>query len=113
MSLSAVMNLVLNEMHQQPVATLNLDACTSIDPHVGAQQGGCQAIADADEALVHRPLGFRELRKSWKRDLILPGFWSEPSALERVNIEKVNDPNMVQRPLQAREEAGTLDFKFA
>src|SRR5215471_963073 len=100
-------------MHQQPVASLNLDMCTSIDPHFIAQQGECQGIADADEALVHRRLSFREFCKRWKWDRVFPSLRPKPSALKCVNVKEVNYINMVQRPLQAREEARALDLKFA
>ncbi|MGY4293221.1 hypothetical protein ACVWXN_001316 [Bradyrhizobium sp. i1.4.4] len=87
---------MLNEMHQQPVASLYLDTRISIDPHVFVQRGGCQSIADADEAPVHRCLSFREPCKSWKWDRILPGLRPKPSVLECIDVKEVDDVNVVQ-----------------
>ena len=112
MGLPTVVNLVLNEMHQQPIAPFNLDPDISIDPHFAAQRSGRQGVADPDEALVHRRLGSRKLSKGRKRHFIFPGLRSQPTALQRINVKKINDVNMVQRPLQAREEARALGFKF-
>src|SRR3954453_22610131 len=99
-------------MHQQPIASVNLDPDTSIDPHFAAQQGGSQGVADPDEALVHRRLGLRKLCKSRKWHWIFPGHRSKPTALQRINVKKINYINVVQRPLQAWEEARALCFKF-
>src|SRR5262245_49427581 len=108
-----MVNLVLKQVHQQAIASFNLDTGTSIDPYLAAQQGRCQRIADTDQAPVHRRLSLRKLCKSWKRNWIFPGRRSKPTALECINVEKINDINVVQRCLQAREEARALGLEFA
>ena len=99
MRLSTMVNLVLKQVHQQAVASFNLDMRSAIDPHLAAQQGGCQRVADTDQTLVDRRLNPRKLRKSWKRNGIFEGRWSKPSALEGINVKKINDINVVQRGL--------------
>jgi hypothetical protein len=49
---------------------------------VQIERRGCSGIADADEALVHRRLSFRELCKRWKWDRIFPSLRPKPSALK-------------------------------
>jgi hypothetical protein len=44
--------------------------------------------------------------------LDFPGSRSKPTALKRINVKTINYINVVQRPLQAREEARALGFKF-
>src|SRR4051812_11118 len=100
-------------MHQQAIALFNLDTSTSIDPHFAAEQRRCQGVADADQMLVHRRLSPRKLCKSWKRDWIFPSLRAKRSALKCINVEKINYINVVQRSLQAREEARALGLKFA
>src|SRR5215208_5571181 len=100
-------------MHQQSIALLNLDTSTSIDPPFAAQQRRCQGVADTDQTLVHRRLSPRKLCKSWKRDWIVPSLRSKRSALKCINVKKINHINVVQRSLQAREEARALGLKFA
>src|SRR4029077_5425666 len=86
--------------HQQAIASFNLDTSTSIDPHLAAQQGRCQRVADTEQTLVHRRLSLRKLCKSWKRNWIFPGCRSKPSALKCINVKKINYINVVQRCLQ-------------
>src|SRR6476619_490307 len=113
MRLSTMVNLVLKSVHQQAVASFNLDTSTSIDPHLAAQQGRCQRVADTDQTLVHRRLSPRKLCKSWKRNWIFPGRRSKPSALKCINVQKINYINVVQRSLQTRKEARALGLKVA
>jgi len=51
MNLSTVVDLVLKQVHQQAIASFDLDTRTSIDPHLAVQQGRCQRVADADQRL--------------------------------------------------------------
>src|SRR5258705_1697143 len=83
----------------------------SIDPHLAAQQGRCQRVADTDQTLVHRRLSPRKLCKSWKRNWIFPGRRSKPSALKCINVKNINYINVVQRCLQTREEARALGIQ--
>src|SRR5258705_11415165 len=108
-----MVNLVLKQVHQQAIASLNLDASTSIDPHLAVQQGRYHGVAGTDQTLVHRRLSSRKLCMSWKRNWIFPGLRSKPSALKCINVTKINHTNVVQRSLQTREEARALGLKFA
>src|SRR5262245_53450456 len=113
MRLSTMVNLVLEQMHQQAIASFDLDTRISIDPHLAAQQGGGQRVADADQTLVDRRLRLCELCNNWKRNSVFPGGRSEPSAFKCVDVEKINDINVIQRCLQTREEARALGRKFS
>jgi hypothetical protein len=113
MRLSTMVNLVLNEMHQQAITPFNLDTRASIDPRLAAQVIRRQRVANTDEAPVYRRLSRRKLGNSWKRDRSLPGLRPEPSAFKRIDVKKINDMNVVQRSLQTREEARALGLEFA
>ena len=47
MGLAAMMDLVLEEVQQQPVATLGLDACVAIEPHHSAERALGQGVANS------------------------------------------------------------------
>jgi hypothetical protein len=113
MHLPTMVNLVLKQVHQQAIASFNLDTRASIDPHLAGQQGRCQRVADTDQTLVHRRLSPRKLCNSWKRNWIFKGRRSKPSALKCINVKKINTINVVQRCLQTREEARARGLKFA
>ncbi len=52
MRLPAMVNLVLEEVHQQTIAPLGLDPCYANDPHDAAKRLRRQRIADRDQAPV-------------------------------------------------------------
>lgn len=56
MGLAAMVNLVLEQVHQQAVAPLDLDAGVAIDPHVDVEHIGRKRVADSDQAFVHHLL---------------------------------------------------------
>src|SRR5215472_206533 len=112
MRLSAMMNLVLKKVHEQAIAAFDLDVLASIDPHLAVQRGWRERVAGTHQTLVHRRLSWRKLGKSRKRNRIFPGLRPEPSALQRIDVKKIDDIDVVQRCLQAREEARSLSGKF-
>lgn len=113
MCLSAMMNLMLEEMHEQPVASFGLHGRVAVDPHNAVENLGCQCIADSNQALVDRGLRRLKRGKGRVRHLVLPGRRAQPSALQRIDIEEVNDMDVVQRALQARKEPGSLGFEIS
>jgi hypothetical protein len=78
MRLSAMVDLVLKQVHQQAVALLNLDMRTSIEPHLAAQQGRGPRVANTDQTLVHGRLPVARNR-SWKKVVLRAGMWSSLS----------------------------------
>src|ERR1700733_1656196 len=112
MFLPAMVNLVLEEMHEQAVAAFGLNPRVAIDPHGAAEEGRRQRVADSDQAVVDCSLGGSEFGQRATRNLVLPGFWPEPSALERVDVKEIDDVDVVQGQLQAGEEARPLRLKF-
>src|SRR4051794_25129856 len=100
MRLSAMVNLVLKQVHQQAIASFDLDTGASIDPHLAAQQRRCQRVADVDQTPVDRRLSLRKLCKDWKRNWIVPSLRSKPSTLECIDVKNIDDINVVQRCLQ-------------
>src|SRR5947208_2103814 len=106
------MDLVLEQMHEQAVAPFGLHPRVAIDTHDAVQQRRRQRIADGDQALVGGGLSTLELCQRWIWNLVFPGFWPEPSTLQRVNVEQVDDVNMVQGLLQTGEETGPPGFEL-
>lgn len=90
-----MMNLMLEEMHEQPVAAFGLHGRVAVDPHNGVENLGRQCIADSDQALVDRGLRGLERGKGRVGHLVLPGRRAQPSALQRIDIEEVNDMDVV------------------
>src|SRR3954447_5659145 len=106
-----MMNLMLEQMHEQPVATFGLHAGVAIDPHETVEKLGRQSIADGNQALVDRGLRSLQRGKGGMWHFVLPGRRSQPPALQRIDIEEVDDMDVVQRALQARKEAGSCGFE--
>ncbi len=111
MRLSTVMDLMLKQVHQQSVAALGLHAGVSVDPDEAVEQLRRQRITEREQALVHGGLGRLQLGEQGIRHLVLPGRRPEPAAFERIDVEEVDDVDVVQRALDAREEAGAVGFE--
>ena len=112
MRLPAMMDLVLEEMHQETVASLGLDACTAIDPHGAVKLVGHQRIAMSDQTLVDFGLVTLQVCHGWTRHAALPGPWTQRAPLERIDVEKVDDVDVVQGQLQTGEEARSPRLKL-
>ena len=93
----AMVNLVLEQMHEQAVAPFGLHLRVAIDPHDVVEQGRRQRVADSDQTRVDCSLSPLEFSKRRTWNLVLPGFWPEPSTLERVDVEQIDDVDVVQR----------------
>src|SRR5262249_9080497 len=106
------MDLMLKQVHQNPVAAVGLYPRIAVDPHNTVENLRRQHIAGGDQASINGGLGDRQLRNGRARYVVLPRRRSQPSALERINVEQVDDVDMVQRELQARKEAGSLSFEL-
>src|SRR5262245_8877657 len=107
-----MMNLMLKEVHEKPVAAFGLDPRIAVDSDKAVEKLGRQRIADGDQASIDGGLGNRQLRNGGPWYVVLPRRRSQPSALECIDVEQVDDVDMVQRELQAREESGPLRFKL-
>jgi len=110
--LPTVVNLVLKEMHEKPVAPFRLYQRIAIDPHITIKQIRRQCIADYDQSLVDSSLSTLQLCNGWTWHLLRPRFWPEPSALERVHVEQIDYVNVVQSELKAWEEARPLGLEI-
>src|SRR5690349_17608609 len=102
-----MMNLMLKQVHQNPVAAVGLYPRISVDPHNIVEKLWRQRIADSDQAFINGALGDRQLRNGREWYVVLPRRRSQPSALECINVEQVDDVDVVQRELQARKKAGS------
>src|SRR5262245_32073841 len=107
-----MVNLMLKEVHEKPVAAFGLDPRIAVDSHKTVEKLGRQRIADGDQAFIDGGLRDHQLRNGGAWYVVLPRRRSQPSALECIDVEQVDDVDMVQRELQAREKAGPVGFKL-
>src|ERR1700752_26068 len=103
-----MMNLMLKEVHEKPVAAFGLDPRLAVDSHKAVEKLRRQRIAESDQASIDGGLGNRQLRNDGAWYVVLPSRRSQPSAFECIDVEQVDDVDMVQCELQAREKAGSL-----
>src|SRR5579872_808512 len=113
-SLAAVMNVVLEQMHQQAVAALLLHPRAAMDANDLLREVVlAQPVAEGDQAVVDRALRPRQLGHGAARLFIGPGGRTQRAALQRVDIEMIDDEDVVQRCLDRGEEARALRLEFA
>src|SRR5262245_51216780 len=99
MGLTAVVNLVLEHVQQQPVPSLGLDPGITIDAHEARKRLLGQGLADGDQTAVHRALFPLKVGNSGARLLVGESPGSEPSALQAIDVEPVDDQYVVERGL--------------
>ena len=104
-TVAPMVDLMLKKVQQQAVAPLRLHTGIAIDPHEAVERLIGQALANDDQAPVHRLLFPLELCHSRARQLVGPGLRAEPAAFESIDVEPVDDQDVVERGLDAREEA--------
>src|SRR5581483_3630665 len=113
-SLAAMMNVVLEQMHQQAVAALLLHPRAAMDANdLLREVVFAQPVAEGDQAVVDRALRPRQLGHGAARLFIGPGGRTQRAALQRVDIEMIDDEDVVQRCLDRGEEARALRLEFA
>src|SRR5262249_21746403 len=104
--LPAMMDIMLKQMHEQPIAPLTLHFRAAVDLHDVIEASARQRVADRYQAPVDRGLSRHQLCERGTRNRICPSLRPKPAALQCVDIKKVDDVNVIQRRLQARKEAG-------
>ena len=57
-----MMNLMLKEVHEKPVAAFGLDSRIAVDPHKVVEKLWRQRIADGDQAFINGGLSDRQFR---------------------------------------------------
>ena len=112
MRLAAMMDIMLEQMHEQSVAPLGLHFRVAVDFHDVVEACGRQRIAHRHQPPVDRGLRRRQFGDRPIRNGIFPRLRSEPPALQRVDIAEVDDIDVIQRRLQARKEAGPRGFEL-
>ena len=100
-----MMDLVLEQVQEQPVAALGLDARIAVQSHRDAKRLLRQGIADGNEPTVDGRLLALQVRHRRAGRPVGPRLRAEPTALEAVDVEPVDDQDVVERRLEAREEA--------
>ncbi len=110
--LPAVVDLMLEEMHQKAVAPFALHGLDAID--LDDCIAGCvgECVAVRDQAPVEIRLRAFQCAARRIGHAVLPGFRAECAALECIDVEQVDDADVVQGLLQARKEAGTFSLEF-
>lgn len=71
MGLSAMMDLMLKQMHEQAVAALCLHPRVAIDTHDLAKPVCCERAADCNQAFVDGDLSLLERGNGRVRDIVL------------------------------------------
>src|ERR1700722_13992227 len=110
--LPSVMDLMLKQMHQQTIPPFGLYPRVAIDLHHFVETACGQTLADFDETPINRGLLDPKIGNSRARHRIFPRSRPQPSAFERVDVEMVNDEDVIESLLQAREEAGAFRFEL-
>src|SRR6516225_6335156 len=112
MCLTAVMDLVLEDMQQQPVASFDLNAGIPVYFYVPAERGLRQCLADGNQPLVHGRLLALKIGHRGAGFGVCPRLGTEPAALKAVDVEPVDDQDMIERGLETRKEADTQRLEF-
>src|SRR5262245_297249 len=113
MGLAAMMDLMLEEVQEQPVAALGLDAGISVEAHSGGERLLGQDVADGNEAPIDIPLLTLQVRHGGAGHWVGPRLGAEPATLEAIDVEPVDDEDVVERRLEAWEEACPCRFELA
>ena len=106
MGLAAMMDLVLEQVQEQPVAALGLDARIPVQSHSGAERLLRQGLADGNQPPIDGRLLALQVRHRGAGRPVGPRLRAEPAALQAVDVEPVDDQDVVERRLEARKEAG-------
>ena len=88
---------MLKQVHQNPVAAVGLHPRIAVDPHGTVETLRRQRIADGDQAFINGGLSDCQFRNGGAWYVALPRHRPEPSALESIDVEQVDDVDMVQR----------------
>src|ERR1700742_1067802 len=87
--LSAMVDVMLEQMHQKAIAAFVLDVALAMDVHDAVQPFGRERVAERDQAAVDR--GLRALQtgdiRIWNGGA--PGPRSERSALQRIDVKQI------------------------
>src|SRR5665213_71143 len=104
MRLPAMVDIVLEQMHQQPVATLGLDPVLAMDLDDAVQPLGRERVAEADQAPVDRGLRVAQAGDIREWNGIAPRARPQRPALHRIDVKQIDHVNVVQGLLQTRKE---------
>lgn len=110
--LPSMMDLMLKQMHQKTIAPFGLYPRIAIDSHHFVETVRGQTLADGDEPPVNCGLLLSKIGDSRARHRIFPRSWPKRSTFQRVDVEMVNDQDVIEGLLQAREETGARRFKL-
>jgi hypothetical protein len=102
--LAAVMNLVLEQMQQQPITAFDLRAGAAADLNIGFERLAGQAVADRDQPCVDRGLRWQQIGDGDAWRLVLERAIAQCSAFKGVDVEVIDNQNVIERPLQAWKE---------
>src|SRR6478736_2554861 len=105
MRLTAMMNLVLEQMKQQPVHPLVLNVISAIDVDDPVEIGPTQLLNDRNQAPVHLALRLAEQDRGFARFAVGPGRRSKRAALHGVDVEAIDDQDVIERRAQTWKEA--------
>ncbi len=105
MGLAAMVNLVLEQMQQNPVAALDLVMIATIERDPGRQVRLGQPGTQLQQAPIDLGLGPLQAGDRRARQRLGPGGRAEAAARQTVDIEPVDHQDVVQGRLQRGEEA--------
>src|SRR4029077_21080787 len=84
----------------------------AIDSHHFVEAVRGQALADGDEPPVNRSLLLTEIGNGRAGHRVLPRARPQPSALERVDVEVIDNQDVIKSFLQAWKEARALRLEL-
>jgi len=111
MRLAAMVDLVLKQVQQEAIGPLRLHARAEVHLNDPVWPGFVERIAPGDQASIDRRLGGPQLRDRGTGNWIGPRGRAERAALERIDVEPVDDQDVVQGGLDRWEKAGSRRFE--
>jgi len=105
MRLSAVVGLVVEQVHQHPIDPVRLYVGSAVHVDGLPQRGGLESVAECDESRVDGTLFARQVGQARTWDILLGGTEAEPTGLQSVHVVPVDDQDVVHGRLKRRKEA--------
>jgi hypothetical protein len=102
--LAAMMNLMLEQMKQQPVHSLALDAVAAVDLDHAIEAGSAEALHDSDQSPVDLALRDSQQDRGVARLRVGPGRRSKRAALHRVDVKAIDNQDVIEGRAQAWKE---------
>ena len=113
MRLAAVMDIVLEEVQQQPVCALGLHASLAMHANNSVRPFLVKRGAKCNQPSIHRSLRRTQLGQRQTRYRIRIRRGSKRAAFECVNIKPIDSQDVVERGLNRRKKPGARRLESA